>query len=152
MYRPTQLYIKRTIYAFLFVLAFIIYSFFNIFFLIITCNNYLCYYKKCNKHNFDHKMECFFDKTDDLIDWLFLDLFSLFTICLIISLFVFIKYIFYTVKNHCKIYIDKYYKSKMNQPIDTFPTNYEMNSFDKDITFHDVLELESLETDPLIMV
>ena len=138
-----NIYTKRIFYGFLTIFALIIFSLFNISSFIITCSDYYCYYKKCNKHGFNYKIECFFEKTDSIIDWIILDSYSIGIIIAIISLVIFAKYLYRKISTVSKDYVNRY--TKINNELRDTSVGKETN---------DIFE-ESLETDeidPLLML
>ena len=66
--------LKKIVHAFLLLFALIIFSLSSIFSWILICNEHYCYYEKCYKNNFDEKMNCFFDQTNNFSNWSLLDL------------------------------------------------------------------------------
>lgn len=150
MPRIQNSYNKKIFLAFIIIFATIIFSLFNIFTLILTCSEYYCYYKKCHDYNFDKKMECFFDKTDDLLDWLILNIFSIgIYFSLIMSILL--------MRLCCKK-IMHFYTNYKNRNIDNNPNINKKNLNNifepREIDNHDKFseELESEERDPLLNV
>lgn len=142
-------HVKKIFLTFLFIFGIIVFSFFNIFTLILTCSDVYCYYKKCHHHSFHDKTECFFDKTDDLGDWILLDLFSL-SIYFTILMTIIISKIFY------KNIINFYYKNKnfnnsshINRNINNI---FEPRETEIDIDENFNEELQTEERDPLLNV
>jgi len=147
MLRLKNSYIRKILLAFIFIFTTIIFSLFNIFTLIVTCSKYYCYYKKCQnyKYNFDNKMKCFFDKTDDLLDWSILNIFSL-GIYFTLIMSVLITKIFYKKVKH-------YFISYKNINIDNnLNIIFEPRCTEIDIDNNLGEELESEERDTLLNV
>ena len=74
--KRTLYFIRKLSYAILFLFAFVVFSLSSLFAFTITCNEYYCYYKNCNKNNFDEKVNCFIEKTNNFNSWMLLDLMS----------------------------------------------------------------------------
>ncbi len=149
MPRIQNSYNKKIFFAFIIIFATIIFSLFNIFTLILTCSEYYCYYKKCKKYNFHNKMEYFFDKTDNLIDWIILDIFSLgIYFSLIMSILL---------MRLCYKKIMHFYTNYKNRNIDNNPNINSKNLNNifeprESENYEFTEELESEERDPLLNV
>ena len=142
MTRLSNNHIKKIFYFFIVLSTIVIFSLCNIFTLIMTCGNHYCYYKKCNKYNFGNKIECFFDKTDDIFDWLMLDLFMITIITVVFMIIIFCKIIYKKIK--------KWYNNyKYNQYVNK---NYEIGQDNILSVLPEEEELETEERDPLLNV
>jgi hypothetical protein len=137
-------HIRNILLFFVTIFSLITFSFVNIFTLIITCNKYYCYYKKCVKYNILDKINCFFDKTDDIGDWIMLNLFSLVIIFSIIVIFVVGKIFYKKIKNF-------YIKYKNKKRINEEKTQV-FFSESTNIEIREIEEIYSEERDPLINV
>lgn len=140
-------------WAFLIICRIIVFSFLNIFTLIFTCSDFYCYYKKCNKCSFDKKIDCFFDKTNNLIDWILLNLFCFIIYFVLLLTFIVIK-IFYKKISHCYF---NYKNNKINNYQQIIRTANINDIFEPriteiciDVDFCEELQIE--ETDPLLNV
>lgn len=135
--------------VFLFIFTFIVFSFFNIFILIITCNDFYCYYKKCHKYNLYKKTECFLDKTDDIGDWIILNLFSVSIYLLLLSVVILLR-IFY--KKIMIYYITYKNKNKNVININSLNNIFEPRETETEIHINVELseELESEEKIPIV--
>ena len=67
-------FLRKLSYAILFLFAFVVFSLSSLFAFAMTCNQNYCYYKNCNKNNFDEKVVCFTEKTNNFNNWMLLDL------------------------------------------------------------------------------
>lgn len=74
--KTTLFFLRKSSHAILFLFTFIVFSICSFFVFTMTCNEHYCYYKNCNKNNFDEKVNCFIEKTNNFNSWMLLDLMS----------------------------------------------------------------------------
>ena len=162
--KPYIICIKKVFYSILLLIVFEIFSISSLIGFTLTCGKYFCYYDNCYKHNFDKKIKCFFDKTNNFSDWLIINLASLGIICGTFLILILLRKSFIKIKKYFTDCKSKYKfiilsNNHNNRKKKYAPRSEPFEPLEKIEEIEELEEIEEIEAnvyeeeqDPLLMV
>ncbi len=160
--KPYINHIKKVGYTILILIVIGIFSVSSLMAFTLTCRKHFCYYNKCYKcckHNFDKKIKCFFEKTNDFGNWILLDLASVGIILGTFLILILLKKTFIKMKKYFTDCKNKYQLRILSNNHYNKKIIYTSINFNESLEkIEELEELEELEVneykeelDPLLM-